>query len=155
MALTIVVAQTLYTEPRGRMTLGSIAFDNHYPGDVNGYAVTAAQFGFKTQLYGIFFQVPGLNATYNLASGKVQCWVGVPAHTHDLLLKNAAVADGATTRVNAGANLLGANTGGNLTVAGGGANGGIVANTVSNPMVEVAHTINLAAYSGVFIAFGE
>lgn len=48
-------------------------------------------------------------------------------HTHDLLLKNAAVADGATTRVNAGANLLGANTGGDLTVTGSGANGGVVA----------------------------
>lgn len=47
-------------------------------------------------------------------------------HTHDLLLKNAAVADGATTRVNAGANLLGANTGSDVTVTGGGANGGVV-----------------------------
>lgn len=49
------------------------------------------------------------------------------SHTHNLLLKNAAVADGATARVNAGANLLGANTGSDLTVTGGGANGGIVA----------------------------
>lgn len=48
------------------------------------------------------------------------------AHTHNLLLKNAAVADGATTRVNAGANLLGANTGSDITVTGGGANGGVV-----------------------------
>lgn len=45
-------------------------------------------------------------------------------HTHDILFKNAAVADGATTRVNVGANLLGANTGGDLTVVGNGANGG-------------------------------
>lgn len=49
------------------------------------------------------------------------------SHTHDLLLKNAAVADGASARVNAGANLLGANTGADLTVTGSGANGGIVA----------------------------
>lgn len=49
-----------------------------------------------------------------------------PSHTHNLLLKNAAVADGASARVNAGANLLGANTGGDITVTGGGANGGIV-----------------------------
>lgn len=54
-------------------------------------------------------------------------------HTHDLLLKNAAVADGATTRVNAGANLLGANTGGDLTVTGSGANGGIVAASAGTP----------------------
>ena len=48
-----------------------------------------------------------------------------PAHAHDLLLKNAVVADGATTSVNAGANLLGANTGADITVSGGGASGGV------------------------------
>lgn len=52
-----------------------------------------------------------------------------PSHTHNMLYKNAAVADGATTRVNAGANLLGANTGSDITVTGGGANGGIVLST--------------------------
>lgn len=54
-------------------------------------------------------------------------------HTHDLLLKNAAVADGATTRVNAGANLLGANTGSDITVTGSGANGGVVATSAGTP----------------------
>lgn len=53
-----------------------------------------------------------------------------PSHTHNILLKNAAVADGATARVNAGANLLGANTGGDLTITGSGANGGVVATTI-------------------------
>lgn len=52
------------------------------------------------------------------------------AHTHNLLLKNAAVTDGATTRVNAGANLLGANTGADVTVTGAGANGGVVNTTI-------------------------
>lgn len=42
----------------------------------------------------------------------------IPAHTHDLYLKEADVVDGATTRVNAGADLLGANTGGDLVVTG-------------------------------------
>lgn len=54
-------------------------------------------------------------------------------HTHDLFLKDAAVADGATTRVNAGTNLLGANTGSDITVAGSGANGGIVAASAGTP----------------------
>lgn len=63
------------------------------------------------------------------------------SHTHDLLLKNAAVADGATTRVNAGANLLGSNTGGDLTVTGGGANGGIVLASAGTP----AGTVTFAA----------
>lgn len=39
-------------------------------------------------------------------------------HTHALHLNNADVADGATTRVNAGTNLLGANTGSDIAVAG-------------------------------------
>lgn len=59
-------------------------------------------------------------------------------HTHNLLLKNAAVADGATTRVNAGANLLGANTGGDLTITGSGANGGIVAASAGTPAGTLA-----------------
>lgn len=59
-------------------------------------------------------------------------------HTHDLLLKNAAVADGATTRVNAGTNLLGANTGSDITVAGSGANGGIVAASAGTPSGTLA-----------------
>lgn len=40
------------------------------------------------------------------------------SHTHDLFLKDGDVADGTTTRVNAGDDLLGANTGGDLTVHG-------------------------------------
>ncbi len=65
-------------------------------------------------------------------------------HTHDLLLKNAAVADNAGTRVNAGTNLLGANTGGDLTVAGGGANGGIVLASGGTP----AGTISALTFTG-------
>ncbi len=48
-------------------------------------------------------------------------------------LKNGAVVDGTTTTVNAGTNLLGANTGSDITVAGGGANGGIAAITAGTP----------------------
>jgi hypothetical protein len=71
------------------------------------------------------------------------------AHTHDLLLKNAAVADGATTRVNAGANLLGANTGGDLTVTGSGANGGVVAATPTTSSGGSAAAGSMAQPTGV------
>lgn len=54
-------------------------------------------------------------------------------HTHTLNLKNAAVSDGATTRVNAGSNLLGANTGSDITIAGAGANGGIANASAGTP----------------------
>lgn len=63
----------------------------------------------------------------DLTNNKIRMFQGsgLSAHSHALLLKNAAVADGATTRVNAGTNLLGANTGSDITVAGGAANGGV------------------------------
>lgn len=65
-------------------------------------------------------------------------------HAHDLLLKNAAVSDGATTRVNAGANLLGANTGGDLTVTGAGANGGVQNASAGTP----AGTVSAPIFTG-------
>lgn len=65
-------------------------------------------------------------------------------HTHALTLKNAAVADGATTRVNAGTNLLGANTGSDITVAGAGANGGIANSSAGTP----AGTNSAPAFTG-------
>lgn len=70
-------------------------------------------------------------------------------HTHDLLLKNAAVADGATTRVNAGANLLGANTGSDITVTGGGANGGIVAASAGTPAGTMSYVVTAPATGSV------
>lgn len=70
-------------------------------------------------------------------------------HTHDLLLKNAAVADGATTRVNAGANLLGANTGGDLTITGSGANGGIVAASAGTPAGTLALAVGAPTTASV------
>lgn len=63
------------------------------------------------------------------------------AHSHSLLLKDAAVVDGATTRVNAGTNLLGANTGSNITVAGGGANGGVQTASAGTPAGTIAFAV--------------
>lgn len=66
-------------------------------------------------------------------------------HSHSLFLKEAAVADGATTRVNAGTNLLGANTGSDITIAGGAAtNGGIVNASAGTP----AGTVQQATFTG-------
>lgn len=65
-------------------------------------------------------------------------------HTHDILYKNAAVADGATTRVNVGTNLLGANTGSDITVAGAGANGGVRNASAGTP----AGTISAPTFTG-------
>lgn len=65
-------------------------------------------------------------------------------HTHTLNLKNAAVTDDASTRVNAGTNLLGANTGSDITIAGAGANGGIANASAGTP----AGTVQQATFTG-------
>ncbi len=65
------------------------------------------------------------------------------AHGHILNLKDAAVSDGVTTRVNAGTNLLGANTGSSIAIAAGGANGGIATISAGTP----AGTINTPAFT--------
>lgn len=78
----------------------------------------------------------GLQWFYDSVNLKFRAFV-TGAHAHSLVLKNAAVADGVTTRVNAGTNLLGANTGADITVAGAGANGG-VQNTADIPLTEAS-----------------
>ena len=88
----------------------------------------------------------GYKWSYDRANEKlVAIQSPVRTHTHDLLLKNAAVADGASARVNAGANLLGANTGGDLTVTGGGANGGVVSTTLAAAAGSQPSTVAIAA----------
>ena len=67
------------------------------------------------------------------------------AHSHALLLKNTAMTDGATTRVNGGTNLLGANTGSDITVAGGGANGGVQTASAGTPAGTIATAFAAAA----------
>lgn len=92
----------------------------------------------------------GIQWEYDSVAGKMRGFVEA-SHNHALLLKDAAVVDGATTRVNAGANLLGANTGSSITVAGGGANGGVQTLTdaklseASTAFVLPTHTILVEA----------
>lgn len=117
-----------------------------YP--AGGIPISKAAFGCPNNLESIVvygFGGSGLVADYDYANQKLRLFQS-GAHTHPLNLKNAAVADGATTRVNAGTNLLGANTGSDIVVAGGGANGGVQASTAAN-LGEVATGFALAATS--------
>lgn len=79
----------------------------------------------------IYDRTTGYGWAYDATNEKLVA-MQTGSHSHPLTLKNAAVADGATTRVNAGTNLLGANTGSDITVAGGGANGGVGASTATS-----------------------
>ncbi len=101
--------------------------------------------------------VGGFLFDYDVVNAKLRMIqsAGTPAHTHDLLLKDAAVVDGATTRVNAGANLLGANTSADITVVGGGANGGVKLSTVGSAakLVELGN-VAVAAQTLKVIVIG-
>ena len=77
-------------------------------------------------------------------------------HTHALHLNQADVADGATTRVNAGTNLLGANTGADIAVAGvvdALGVGGIVQAAQANA-AEVTAAVDLSTLEARFEVWG-
>jgi hypothetical protein len=149
-----------------------VTFDSSYP--TNGELVDKSQVGLSNIIGAMHLGVAdatsaGIVPIYKPSTGKLLAMrvtavgtVAAPtftgaAHTHTLNLKNAAVADGATTRVNAGTNLLGANTGADIAVAGNGANGGnanaTAGGTNSAPaftgtdsnLAEVANAVDLSA----------
>ena len=90
----------------------------------------------------------GYTINYNATTGKLQLYTGA-THNHPLYLHNADVSDGATTRVNAGTNLLGANTGASIVVAGvtstTATSGGIVTAGPALDLAELASTVAPAA----------
>lgn len=90
--------------------------------------------------------ISGYNWSYDRINKKlvaIQAAGGSTAtHNHVLFLKDAAQADGATTRVNtAAANKLGANTGTSISVAG-------VADTSGNGGIVSAAALSIAAAPG-------
>lgn len=145
-----------------RVRVEDITLDSSYT--TGGYTLNAASLGWS-QLDSVEVVAGnsasgGYDFNWDSTNKKLMAFVGAgftpagtvaapvftgTAHTHTLTLKNAAVADGATTRVNAGSNLLGANTGGDLTIAGNGANGGIN-NTTS------AGTNSAPAFTGTAVS---
>ncbi len=137
-----------------------VTFDSSYP--TGGEDVSKASVGLQNITGALHLGAAdatgaGIVPVYKPSTNKLLAMrANQSAHTHDLLLKNAAVADGATTRVNAGANLLGANTGGDLTVAGGGANGGVQANTAADvALSEVANATNLSTVTTRLLFIGN
>jgi hypothetical protein len=112
-----------------------------------GVAISPSLVGLKLIRGGMVIGGNAASAGYSIVfdtTNKKLVAARAGAHSHDLLLKNAAVADGATTRVNAGTNLLGANTGSDVPVAGGGANGGVQAST-QGALAEVSNGVDLTS----------
>lgn len=130
--LTYTVSKIEKLEDGRKIVHATIAFGDGaltYP--TGGVPILKGSFGCPTYIYSLdIFDKggSGYDFAYDQTNQKLRMFQSAAqaTHTHDLLLKDAAVADGATTRVNAGANLIGANTGSDITIAGGGANGGVV-----------------------------
>lgn len=66
-------------------------------------------------------------------------------HAHSLFIRDNTIADGETTRINAGANALSANTGANITVTGNTTTGGILNATLPAAALSEASTVAIAA----------
>lgn len=134
---------------------GTISLNTYATG---GIAVAKGDFDFWVSLAELRVDpVSGYTFVWDKTNAKVLAYTPA-AHTHDLLLKNADVVDGATTRVNAGANLLGANTGASVTVtgqiAGASAHGGVLG-IAAGAQTEVANATDLSAVIARFRAEGK
>lgn len=135
--VTYTLVKKLIGESGMRTNVMTVAFGDGaltYPS--GGIPLTAGKLGCPNQILSLMIYSPassnGYSYKYDAANNKIRIYQApVQTHSHSLTLKNAAVADGATTRVNAGTNLLGANTGSDITIAGGGANGGVASATLA------------------------
>lgn len=148
--ITVTVTKLTKFESSEKCNYLTLAFGDGaktYP--AGGVPVTAGQLGMSTYVRAIDIFDDGISAyewSYDVTNKKlVAKQVPGIAHAHSLVLKNAAVADGATTRVNAGSNLLGANTGSDITVAGAGANGGVQNATPAAATMAEPSTVAIAA----------
>ena len=98
-----------------RMTFGDGALT--YP--ANGIPILKGKLGCPTVIESLIVVDQGTSAyrfQYDQSAEKLV--LINPSHTHALHFNNADVADGATTRVNVGTNLMGAGTGSDIAVAG-------------------------------------
>lgn len=166
--LTYTVTKRSKLEDSRWMTNATVAFGDGaltYP--AGGVPLTKASLGCPNTIDSLFIEDIGGSGyvyQYDKANEKLRLFQSpalanhshsVPAHTHDLFLNDADVVDGATTRINAGTGLLGANTGSDITVAGvtdTSGHGGIVqaaAGTSGNAAYAAA---GLAEVTGVAVA---
>ena len=143
-------ALTISVQERGvvghlRWAWANLTFSASYAtgGDTG---LTAAALGWDRVVLVQFDHPAGYQMSYNYTTGTVLAH-RIAVHTHALHLNQADVADGATTRVNAGTNLLGANTGADVAVAGVVDTTGVggIVQAAQGALAQVTSTTNLSA----------
>ncbi len=146
--ITYTVTKTKKLEDGRRMNDVTLAFGDGvktYP--TGGVPLTLGKMGVPYDLNSMILVDDG-KSIYGWSidrTNKKLVMKQLAAHAHDILLKDASTADGATTRVNAAANKLGANTGSDLTVAGAGANGGVRNSAIALPISAEADSTTAPA----------
>ena len=138
--------------PVSRGVMGNLRWVTVNVGFSTSYAtggdtgMTAAALGMDSVELVQFDQPAGFTVNYNYSNGQVLAR-RTAIHNHTLHFNQADVVDGATTTVNVGTNLMGANTGVDIVVAGvadaTGA-GGII-QAAQAALAEPAATTNLSA----------
>ena len=126
--LTYTISKVKKMEDGRKLVTGTIAFGDgakYYP--TNGVPLTLGKMAIPTAADSINFAsgASGYSFRFDSTHTSIRMYQ-MPIHAHDILLKNSAVSDAAGARVNAGSgNLLGANTGSDVTVQGNKTTGGV------------------------------
>lgn len=108
--------------------------------------MTAAALGWDRIILVLFDQPAGFTVSYDYSNGQVLARRSA-IHTHALHFNNADVVDAAGPRVNVGANLMGANTGADIAVAGVADTTGVggIVQIAQAALAQPAATTNLSA----------
>ncbi len=151
--LVVEIAERTNVSPLKQRVL-KVTFDDSYP--TGGEVLAASDFGLDYISFVIAEPSGGYVFQYDYSAGKLQAFrAGV--HTHTLFLNQADAVDNAGTRVNAATNLIGANSGADISIAGvadTSGHGGVV-QAAQAALAEVASTTDLSLVTTRVLAFGR
>lgn len=127
-----------------------LAFGNGaltYP--ASGIPITKGKLGCPTIIESMAIVdkgVSGYSFMYDQSAEKIVMFQApAQTHAHNLFIRDNTLADGATTRINAGANVLSANTGANITVTGNTTTGGVLNATLAAAALVEPSAVAIAA----------
>lgn len=140
MALTVTIKSTDVFGNK-RVHIVEIGFDDSYP--TGGEPLTARSLGMSAVDFALFEPSAGYTFEYDHTNEKIKAYRSA-SHAHDLVFKANAAANAVTMAANSLRNA----TGGDLTVVGGGADGGIAV-IAQAALAEVTAAVDLLALTNV------
>jgi hypothetical protein len=151
-AIITLAESTNITTLKSRVV--KFTFSDSYP--TGGEALAPADF--KLEYLAFVFAHPssGYQFSFDYTANKILAY-RLAAHTHTFFLNQADVVDGAGTRVNAATNLIGANSGSDISIAGVAdttGHGGVV-QAAASALTEVSNTVDLSLVTTRVLAYGR